>query len=62
MAIKVNPNEVLKLIKFIAAHGISDPNDYRFVVDPSLNGLDLRVDLIVTYLPDGDKITVVLDP
>ncbi|WAL60070.1 hypothetical protein [Thermocoleostomius sinensis] len=64
MAIQVDPNEIIKLIKFIAApgHGFDKPTDYRFELDPSFKGLNLRVVLIVTHLPSGDKTTIVLDP
>ena len=62
MSIKVDPNEIIKLVQFLAKHGVSKPDDYRFEVDPSLNGLNLKVTLNVTYLPNGDKIAVILDP
>lgn len=61
MAINVNPNEIIKLVKFLADHGVSKPDDYRFEVDPSLDFLNLKVKLNVTYLPNGDKIVVILD-
>lgn len=60
--IKVDPNEMVKLIKFIAAHGIDKPEDYRFEIDPSFKGLNLRVVLIVTHLPSGQTTSIVLDP
>ncbi|HEY9695955.1 MAG TPA: hypothetical protein V6D10_01600 [Trichocoleus sp.] len=62
MTIKVDPNEIIKLVKFLADHGVSRPTDYRFEIDPSLNGLNLKVTLNVTYLPNSDKIAVILDP
>jgi hypothetical protein len=60
--INVNSNEIIKLVNFLAKHGVSKPDDYRFEIDPSLKGLNLRVELNVTHFPSGAKITVVLDP
>jgi hypothetical protein len=60
--INVNPNEIIKLVNFLAKHGVSNPDRYRFEIDPSLRGLNLRVVLNVTYLPSGDAIAVILDP
>jgi hypothetical protein len=60
--INVNPNEIIKLVEFIAKHGVSNPDRYRFEVDPSLHKFNLKVVLNVTYLPTGDAIVVVLDP
>jgi|GEM_PF-2670611 hypothetical protein len=62
MAISVDPNEIIKLVKFLANHGVSKPDDYRFEVDPSLNGLNFKVKLNVTYLPTGAKTIVILAP
>jgi len=59
--IDVDPNEIIKLVKFLAAHGVSEPDRYRFEVDPSLVGFNFKVKLNVTYLPNGSKITIILD-
>lgn len=60
--INVNPNEIIKLFQFLAKHGVSKSNDYRFEVDPSLNVLNFKIELNVTYLPSSDRATIVLDP
>jgi hypothetical protein len=62
MAITISPNEVCKLIRFLDQYGISNMNDYKFVLDPSFRGLNLKVDLSVTYLPQNKTLTVTLDP
>lgn len=62
MAITINPNEVCKLVRFLDQFGISNMNDYQFVLDPSFRGLNLKVDLTVTYLPQAKTLTVTLDP
>lgn len=62
MALNVDPNEIIKLVEFLADHGVAKPDDYRFKIDPSFKGLNLRVELDITHLPSGAKITVVLDP
>ena len=62
MAVTINPNEVYKLIRFLEQYGISNMNDYQFVLDPSFRGLNLKIDLSVTYLPQNKTLTVTLDP
>ena len=37
-------------------------NDYQFVLDPGFRGLNLKVELTVTYLPQNKTLTVTLDP
>lgn len=61
--VEINPNEMLKLVKFLDKYGTSNMNNYRFVVDPRLDVLNLKIDLIVTYLkPPQDKVVITLDP
>jgi hypothetical protein len=60
--INVNPNEIIKLVEFLAKHGVSKPDRYRFEVDPILDVWNFKIKLNVTYLPSGDKTTIVLDP
>ncbi|MBI4781433.1 MAG: hypothetical protein HY785_08905 [Oscillatoriophycideae cyanobacterium NC_groundwater_1537_Pr4_S-0.65um_50_18] len=60
--INVPAQEIIKLVGFLADHGVSNPDNYRFEVDPKLKGLNLKVNLNVTHLPSGNKIIVVLDP
>ncbi len=62
MAVNINPNEIWKLIRFLEQYGISNMNDYQFVLTPSFRGLNLKVDLNVTYLPQDKTLTVTLDP
>jgi hypothetical protein len=62
MAVNIDPNEVWKLIRFLNQYGISNMNDYQFVLAPSFRGLNLKVDLNVTYLPQNKTLTVTLDP
>jgi hypothetical protein len=62
MAININPQEVQKLIRFLEKYGISNMNDYQFVIDPSFRGLNLKVELNVTYLPQNKTLTVTLNP
>jgi hypothetical protein len=60
--INVNPNEIIKLVEFLAKHGVSKPDHYRFEVDPILDVWNFKIKLNVTYLPSGGKTTIVLDP
>ncbi len=62
MAITINPNEIWKLVKFLEQYGISNLSDYKFVLNPSFRGLNLKVDLSVTYLPQNKTLTVTLEP
>ncbi|PSB16895.1 hypothetical protein C7B65_20160 [Phormidesmis priestleyi ULC007] len=62
MAVNINPNEIWKLMRFLDQYGSSNMNDYQFVLDPSFRGLNLKVDLSVTYLPQNKTLTVTLDP
>jgi hypothetical protein len=61
--VEINPNEMLKLVKFLDKYGTSNMNDYRFVVDPRFDVLNLKIDLIVTHLKSPqDKVVITLDP
>lgn len=62
MAIGINPKEFGKLMRFLEQYGISNMNDYQFEIDPGFRGLNLRIDLSVTYLPQNKTITITLDP
>ena len=62
MAVNINPNEIWKLMRFLNQYGVSNINDYQFVLDPSFKGLNLKVNLTVTYLPQNKTLTVTLDP
>ncbi len=62
MTVEINSNEFGKLIRFLEHYGISNLNDYQFEIDPGFRGLNLRIDLSVTYLPQNKTITITLDP
>lgn len=62
MAVDINPNEFGKLIRFLEQYGVSNLSDYQFEIDPGFRGLNLRIDLNVTYLPQNKTITITLDP
>lgn len=64
MAVNVDPNQILNLVRFLDKHGTSNMNDYRFVVDPQFRGLNIKIDLVVTHLKSSpqEKIVVTLDP
>jgi hypothetical protein len=62
MGITINSHEICKLIRFLDQYGISNMNDYQFVLEPGFRGLNLKVDLSVTYLPQNKTLTVTLDP
>lgn len=62
MAVSVNSNEILRLFKFLDQCGTSNMNEYRIVLNPGFKGLNLKVDLSITFLPEDKTITVTLDP
>lgn len=62
MAVNIDPQEIWKLIRFLNQYGSSNLNDYQFVLDPSFRGLNLKINLNVTYLPQNKTLTVTLDP
>lgn len=62
MAVEINSTEFGKLIRFLEQYGVSNLNDYQFEIDPGFRGLNLRIDLSVTYLPQNKTITITLDP
>ncbi|UBF26684.1 hypothetical protein K9N68_01375 [Kovacikia minuta CCNUW1] len=62
VAVNIDPNEIFKLIAFLNQYGVSNMSDYQFVLDPGFRGLNLKINLNVTYLPQNKTITVTLDP
>ena len=62
MAININPKEILKLFKFLEKYGTSSLSDYRFLLNPSFRGLNVKIDLTATYLPEDKALTITLDP
>lgn len=62
MAVNIDPQEIWKLIRFLNQYSSSNLNDYQFVLDPSFRGLNLKINLNVTYLPQNKTLTVTLDP
>ena len=62
MAINIDSKEILKLFKFLEKYGTSSLSDYRFLLNPSFRGLNVKIDLTVTYLPQDKALTITLDP
>ncbi len=62
MAIKIDSKEILKLFKFLEKYGTSSLSDYCFLLNPSFRGLNMKIDLTATYLPEDKALTITLDP
>jgi hypothetical protein len=62
VAVNIDPNEIFRLISFLNQYGTSNMSDYQFVLEPGFRGLNLQINLNVTYLPQQKTITVTFDP
>lgn len=62
MTVNIDSSEIWKLIRFLDQYGTSNMDDYQFVLEPGFRGLNLKVNITVTYLPQNKTLTVTLDP